>query len=458
MHLLIAAAVVAGSLFSASGSFAQKSPEPWRSAIFRCINEQNQRGSCPLRAYEQELLDPRDQSSLSGDKSLNVRLTRQSFSAKEVGGSSAKDFGCRTAKTGIPVRCAIAHEGNGGLLSGVVPDSGRFVLLGAPYRRKIDEPLKLIGLRYRSQGFDYDVVDDYWRDWVKFEDLVDADRITVSELLGNLTSKPQYCQGDRDCKRYDLLLTPDGVAAIGVCEHTKIGTGIGPPDPNTCKPEFAFSDDAVWVLAAAKAVPGTVGGCMRCAVCCLMQMADFADFLSMDEEDAFRKKYDSFIAEVAKRLRSGFQSRPWAFSSVDFDAGTGDFRAISTRRRSSIIDGFEDLYLFFQPIVRPKKEEAGKGEVERSFLRMEQKGIMAPALSPKGSASLYVSVHLEIYVSKYNTVDDQYWIKPSREQEQRFRDRLTATLTGAFEGSCRALGFLWETHETGARRCRDPAG
>jgi hypothetical protein len=304
------------------------------------------------------LPDPRDQSSFSGEKSLIVRLTKKSFSAKEAG--AAKDFSCRTAKTDIPVRCAIAREGNGGLLSAVVPDNGRFVLLGAPYRRKIDEPLKLIGLRYRSQGFDYDVVDDYWRDWVKFEDRVEADRIAVSELLGNLTSKPQYCQGDRDCKRYDLLLTSEGVAAIGVCEHAKIGTGIGPPDPNTCKPELAFSDDVVWVLAAAKAVPATVGGCMRCAVCCLMQMADFADFLSMDEEDAFRKKYDSFIADVAERLRSGFQSPPWASSSVDFDAGTGDFRAISTRRRSSIIDGFEDLYLSFQPIVRPKKEEAGK--------------------------------------------------------------------------------------------------
>jgi hypothetical protein len=41
-------------------------------------------------------------------------------------------------------------------------------------------------------------------------------------------------------------------------------------------------------------------------------------------------------------------------------------------------------------------------------------------------------------------VDDNYWIKPSREQEQRFKDQLDATLDDAFERSC-GPATIWPT-------------
>jgi hypothetical protein len=458
IYPLIIAAVSVGPLFPVAA--AQKNPEQqWRSAIFKCVNEEDRSRACPLKVYEQELLDPSDQFSLYGDSDLNAGLSKQTFRTTNIGISSPNGLSCQTAKTGIPIKCAIASRDiKGGLLSDLVPDSDRFVVLGAPYNRKINEPLKLKGRKYLSHGFGYDVVDDYWRDWVKFENLTEAEQIATSGLLSGLLRDPPHCQGDRGCKRYDLLRTPDGVGVIGICGHVKIGESIGPPDPKTCRPEFAFSDDNVWVLATVKAVPSAIGGCMRCAMCCRMQMGRFGDFASMGEEDAFRKKYEAFIMEVVKRLRSSLQTAPWAFSSVEFNAQSGDFRAVSNRRRSSIIDGFEDLYLSFQPIVRPKKDASNRSAVETRFLKMEQKDTMASVLIPTDSAGLYVSVHLEIYVSKYNTVDDDYWIKPSREQEQQFKDKLSTTLDDAFEGSCKALGFRWEGQESGAPRCLDPAG
>jgi hypothetical protein len=452
-YALILAAVSLGCLFSASAE--QKSPQNWRSAILKCVDRDA--GECPIKVYQQDLRDPADQIGISGGSIAD--LTKRSFASKVDNASSSQDFNCQTTKTAIEFRCNIASRDiKPGMLSGLTPGNDRFVILRPPYRRTIKEPLKLIGRKYRAQGFDYDEVDDYWRDWAKLEDLAESDQSAVLEIFGALLSGPPACNGRYSCKRYDLLRTPDGVGAVGVCEHMMIGASVGPPNPQTCVPEVALFDGAVWVLAAVKAVPGSIGGCMRCFVCCSLQMGRFGGFTSMAEEDEFREKYARFIQDVVKRLNGSFRSAPWAFHSVEWNEKSGDFRAVSNRRRSSIIDGFEDLSVSFEPIVRSQDEEPGIGAVEKQFKSLEQKDTMAPVLKPKGSPGLYVSIHLEIYVSKYNTVDDNYWIKPSREQEQRFKDQLDATLDDAFERSCKALGFRWEGKEVGAPRCRDPAG
>ena len=333
----------------------------------------------------------------------------------------------------------------------MLPDIGGdpFVWLHPPYRREIHEATRLIGQKYIHQGSRYDLVDDYWKDWVKYDEIIKPDRLAISALINNVLNGKINCTGGRNCKRYDLVQGIDGLGVLAQCEHAVINGILGPPKRGSCRAEIAFWEDDVWVLAAIKAVPRSVGTCMRCIVCCSLQMGMGARFLALATEASFREKYKNFIVEAARQLKLGFQSTPWSFGAIYYNDGTNEFQGVSGRRRSNIIDGFEDLYLTVRPIVRSKNKDdvtSGFSVIEESFRKLSQDGdFVSPALGPKDDVSLDISIHLEVYVSKYNTGEDSYWIKPNSEQERRYKDTLSGLFSRAVEQACNKVGFRWES-------------
>jgi hypothetical protein len=366
-------------------------------------------------------------------------------------------------KSGAQIGCAYSPVGkpNEGLLGNVLgPLGDTFVHFLSPYRRHIEEKVRLTGQKYVHQGFSYDLVDDFWKDWVKYDELVQSDRLAVVRLINSVLDEKTPCIGGRNCKKFDLTISPDGIGVLGQCEHTIIDGILSPPKRGSCKAEIAFAGEETWVLATVKAVPGSVGGCMRCAICCMLNMGLRADFFAKQEsEERFRERYKNFITETAIRLKSGFESSPWGFKAVHYHQQTNEFQSVSGRRRSNIIDGFEDLYLSVRPIVRFANEDNSTdfSVVEETFRKLSQdQGFLSRALGPKNDVGLDVSIHLEIYVSKYNTAEDTYWIKPSSEQEQRYKDALSRLFSAAVEQACNKLGFRWEVQATLQRSCVEP--
>jgi hypothetical protein len=145
-------------------------------------------------------------------------------------------------------------------------------------------------------------------------------------------------------------------------------------------------------------------------------------FSKMDKEIRFREKYKTFIVGTIIGIKSRFQSLPWDIKSIYYNDGSNEFQGVSGRRKSNIIDGFEDLYLYVSPIVRTGSDGSAASRlsaVEQSFRKLSSENTFSQrVLGDKDDVGLNVSLHLKIYVSRYNTADDTYWIKPSKEQEQ----------------------------------------
>jgi len=92
---------------------------------------------------------------------------------------------------------------------------------------------------------------------------------------------------------------------------------------------------------------------MRCVICCSLQMGFGADFLIKQVEEAnFQKKYKSFIVGTVMAIKSGLETRPWDIKAIYYNDESNEFQGVSGRRKSNIIDGFEDLYLYVSAIVR----------------------------------------------------------------------------------------------------------
>ena len=314
---LLSVALLASAVLSPGTARAQSSGDDadrWQKQISDCLSQRNAASVCPVRVYEMEANDPTDQISFGGGREFTMDLRKGSFPRRNAGELTAGGGGsltCQMVKSGAQIGCAYSPVGksNEGLLGNVLgPRGDTFVQFLPPYRRQIEEPVRLTGQKYVHQGFSYDLVDDFWKDWVKYDELVQSDRLAVSRSINSVLNGKAACVGDRNCKRYDLTISPDGIGVLGQCEHIIIDGILSPPKRGSCKAEIAFTGNETWVLATVKAVPRSVGGCMRCIICCSLQMGLRADFLAKQEsKERFRERYKSFIAEAAIRLKSGFE-------------------------------------------------------------------------------------------------------------------------------------------------------
>ena len=118
------------------------------------------------------------------------------------------------------------------------------------------------------------------------------------------------------------------------------------------------------------------------------------------------------------QIKVAFRETPWNFSKVEYNEGIEEFSAISNRRRSTLIDGYEDLYLSIRPPVRfflVDGSPASRRLFEQPFDKVIRQFNAETELLSKGRAKLAVSVHLEIYRSKYERTMT-LWIRPTKEK------------------------------------------
>ena len=104
--------------------------------------------------------------------------------------------------------------------------------------------------------------------------------------------------------------------------------------------------------------------------------------------------------------------------------------------------------LFDRPIVRASnQDQSGESSrmVEMAFRRLSNSDFLSRALGLADDTGLDVSIHLEVYVSKYNTADDIYWVKPNKEQEKAYKGALSDLFSKAVELACNKIGYRWKS-------------
>src|SRR5262249_7949073 len=157
------------------------------------------------------------------------------------------------------------------------------------------------------------------------------------------------CGPERTCTRVQIIKTGDGIGVLAKCDHRVINGLMGPPIHGTCQAEMAVVDDEVWVIAATRTLSAHIPSCTLFPICCMLAMPiEFSIFKQRD----FIRDQNKFVRELLSQMQLAFGDAPWHFKNLAFKEGVEEFSAISNRRRSALIDGYEDLYLSVRPSVR----------------------------------------------------------------------------------------------------------
>ena len=412
-------------------------------ADFATCSKQLAQTLCPTKVYEMDIEDPADRlefmsSSRRRDPLDRFRLRESESSKREPSGTA---FNC-ILPSGTRINCVYLQDADRDLR--FLPII-RFI---KPYRRIINDGVLIAGPAYEQHASQR-----LLREWVKFDHLTAPDRDALLSILNSALRNEAQCGSERICKTFRIIKTTDSVGVLARCGQRVIDGTLGPPLHGTCEAEMATVDGEVWAIATTRTLSAYIPSCTLCPICCQLNMISNFNFLA---ERDFLKAQNEFIRELMSQIKVAFRETPWNFSKVEYNEGIEEFSAISNRRRSTLIDGYEDLYLSIRPPVRfflVDGSPASRRLFEQPFDKVIRQFNAETELLSKGRAKLAVSVHLEIYRSKYDTSDDSYWIRPTKEQEARYSDALRLLFENAAETACNKVGLRWETDGIGGPTC-----
>lgn len=441
-------------------AFAQTSNnanEEARQQLIACFGKIAGKLECPAYVYEASAEDPADRVSVGGEKQALSAWSVSSALTEYAAPRQDPEVACQLRENGTLIKCAhIRREAAPKhAINNIVNDD--FVMMAPPYWSDIPRAVILTQKKFHYGGRTHDVVDEFWKDWVRYEDLTVSDQANLTQTIKSVFERSEQCAEGLGCRRYNLLRLPDGNGAVAVCNHPKIGENIGPPERGSCIAQIAIVDENIYAIAVVKALPKGTGGC-KCILCCMLDMAHSIDFLSTAKEEEALKQFRKFTLAATRKLIQTLKSPPWSISLLQYEDGLDEFKGISGRRKSNLIDGFEDFYLYVRPVARVTNLQSSESAVNVSRGNAKaayEYDFEHLAANTKLGTSIKYVIHLELYVSKYNTEDNKYWIRPSKEQEQRYFEFISSATSEAIKNACKESGYHWKMDHKMKNYCSD---
>lgn len=283
--------------------------------------------------------------------------------------------------------------------------------------------------------------------WVRLEQLAPNDQTLITHSLTDFLAGKSI----EDGQYTTLAQTSDGLRVIAACGRLKLNGVLSPP--RGCTAKIALWRDAIWIPAFVEALPAPPPPppipCSSLMDC--MQRNGTGLYVrksaAFEAADHFREKYASFVDEAWNVLHEKLRAPPWNLSNWDEPRGRATQRqweehfAVSGRRKSEIIRGYEDLYLAIRPILTLVNHDLPSGLLDNQ--PSKDIAVRVPLMSSISEGSVDISVHLEIYTSKYNTEDRNFWIKPNPEQEGKYTSEFEIVYRAALMKACENLKFQW---------------
>ena len=326
-----------------------------------------------------------------------------------------------------------------------------FVYFYPPYSdQKIDEATKLSGsetycLVIRGEhGTECESiatsVDDYWLRWVDLSLADGALKQRTTQLFRELIKPNEPCNAKGlplvgylfrfdECDAITLLVDhQDGLGVISDCARHRVAQELGPPIQESCQALVAFDDLHIWVPAFVMAASHDATGCLRNTIgnCALAMAFDFS-FAEKEAGEQYIQTNKTFVTSVIEEFKNRLGQPPWNINDIAFDSNLSRYTGLTTKRRSQIVNDYEDLSIYMSISGSKRPDDPFHWDHSSDF---------SIRLGPGEARELRIVMEIEIYVSKYNSADNVYWIKPSAEQEATYRAALAKVFADSAAASC----------------------
>jgi hypothetical protein len=461
--ILIAATIISMNALAAFADSA--STLPWElKRLLPCLQLDRQATSdCPVEVFDSAADDPADRV-----RSWRMPMEELTRSVLTVDESALGDALQTSEKSGVVFRCtssdgssrkcmvlhqAPTNKGGKRETTSKLPLEVNFVYFSPPYSdeaKEFREQTALVGpytycAAIRKGGEDTcaetsKTVDDYWKRWINLAAADDQLKKKADKLFHEILQPKKPCTSGgaseaidilagihhRDtniCHYKTLLVYGDGLGIIADCARRGIGQNIGPPLKDSCRGLVAFDKKEIWVPAIVMAALSDFTGCIRDLIgTCAFQMG-----FSLDDGQDNLEKNASLTKSIIHEIIKNFGLPPWDLRYISFDDNLFKYTAVSTKRRSKIINEFEDLSLFIS---------ISGGDRSNLEILSDKTSDFLVTPSSESNKPLRIVLEVETYVSKYNSDDNTYWIKPSAEQVENYRAALSHVFSTAVAAAC----------------------
>lgn len=435
-------------------------PPEWKQLVACIKADQMEMKNCPVETFDAEADDPTDRArrwrrviepifrrdplqDQSEAENVILSIARGNGVVFQCGSSSVGPRKCASARKMPPSQ---AKERDLRLPS---ESEVNFLYFYPPYSdRKIDGAMKLNGSEAycsvirREHPTECESiatsVDDYWLRWVDLSSVDGTLRQRTAQLFRELIKPSKPCNAEglplvghlfkiEKCNAITLLVNQDGFGVISDCSR-RIAQQLGPPIKDSCQGLVAFDDQHIWVPAFVRAASHEVTGCLRNTMGnCGLAMGFRFDFAEKEAGEQYRQKNKTFVNSMINELKNHLGQPPWNISDIAFDSNLAQYTGVSTKRRSQIVGDYEDLSIYLSISGSKRPDDPFHSDHSSEFQIRLSKG---------EARELRIVMEIEIYVSKYNSADSAYWIKPSVEQEARYRAALAKVFADSAAASC----------------------
>jgi hypothetical protein len=164
------------------------------------------------------------------------------------------------------------------------------------------------------------------------------------------------------------------------------------------------------------------------------------------------RRNQQLVDSVFEKTVEVLKQPPWSLAAFEYDPTTFSYVAVSGRRRSPFVDGFEDFKIWIRPILNA---ETSNGPHFHIPAGSDGRSLADLTFKSDRSTLVSMSMNVELYVSRYNTNDNSYWTRPTESQELIYRSALLKSLEMASQRACSALKLKSTTVDGSSSRCTE---